>query len=201
MFNRHADIEPTLAELAEQSVEVKIVKRMLKKQGNSDNSLSEEEEDCVQTAIVDVSGAGIPEVNGEYTFSRISRDAGCYTKQGIWQGAPVDFSIYKFKVTSQPCGEDSQWFISASPSGADLGGKDDIDFYYAINDREALHEGRILPPVQFIIDAKYREARSPPPKVYSRYSPLESLTISFGQSSLNSSRIESDSETDDLNDE
>lgn len=197
MFNRHADIEPTLAELADQSSEVKIVKRMLKKHGTPDHSLSEEEEDCVQTAIVEVSGAGIPEVNGEYTFRRISRDAGCYSKQGTWLGAPVDFSIYKYKVTSHPGGEDSQWFISASPSGAELGGKDDIDFYYAINDRDALYEGRILPPVQFIIDAKYRETRSPPPKVYSRYSPLESLTISLGQSSLNSSRVESDSEPDD----
>jgi len=177
--------------VAESSNEVNLVKRMLKKPGNLDHCLSEEEEECVETATVIVSDAGIPEVNGEYFFSGIQRDAGMYSRNGTFQGEPMVFSIYKFKINSAR-GEDSQWFISAVPPGKGLGSKEDKDFYYGISDSDALYEGRILPPTLFRADGNnFPHTRLPAPKIQINFQPLPSQSLSLPYS-LNSSRVETD---------
>ncbi len=75
-----------------------------------------------------VEGAGSQEVNGEYKFVDIKSNAGSFRRDGIFQGQPVKFTLYKCSVQNSGF----QWFISITPEGHEPGTRHDIDFYYAL---------------------------------------------------------------------
>ena len=179
-FRRNPAIDPVFLELAAdpEQREIRIVKRMLRV--STEHELSEEEMDCVRSAVLELSGSGLPEVDGVYTFHGIKRNAGHYLREGTWQGRPMWFSVYRYKVSSHTGGDDSQWFVTATPPGADVGGKDDIDLYYGIVGRDPLQlEGRILPPSKFSSDPNYPSTRDPPPMVKLQYDPVDSVEIAL----------------------
>jgi len=167
-FLRHTKLSSTVRDISASMPVVGAVKRLVKV---PDTQFSEEEDECIRGAVVMLSDAGVPEVNGEYKWKGFLRDAGWYAKESMYEGEPFLFSVYKCKVSSGSHKyEDSQWFISATALGRDPGTKDDIDFYYGINQPNALLEGRILPPLTFLREPHHSVSWDPSPTVEIRYS-------------------------------
>ena len=118
----------------------------------------------LRSATVVVDGAGSPEVNGEYTFVEVMKDAGLYRRRGTYQGGEVDFSIYRCKMQTGSL----QWFISATDVGHNPGTDKDRDFYAGKSTSdEAVKFGRCLPPYKFVVEA--RHARDPAPTITFRF--------------------------------
>jgi hypothetical protein len=76
--------------------------------------------------IIVVENAGIPEVNGEFSFVGIKNNAGSYARSGIYHNKEVKFTLYKCSLRNGGY----QWFISITPEGMEPGTTNDIDFYY-----------------------------------------------------------------------
>jgi len=93
-----------------------------------DKKAIEKNEKLLRKTMVVVSGAGTPEVNGDYRFKKLNNKAGFYTRRGEYQGREVDFCVFKCKMT---CGT-FQWFLSIlAPGNSDSDSDDDRDFYEA----------------------------------------------------------------------
>jgi hypothetical protein len=116
------------------------------------HNLTEYELAEVRETTVRVSGAGVPEVNGDYTFRDVRHNAGFYVLPTVYHGQDVIFTLYKCSLKNGGF----QWFISITPPGKEPGTADDIDFYYAL---AKAHD--ILPRTQW-----YR--MNPDPQKYSR---------------------------------
>jgi hypothetical protein len=106
----------------------------------------------VRNTVVLVSGAGVPEVNGEYQFVSIKFNAGYYGRRAMYAGKEARFTLYKCSLKNGGF----QWFISITPDGSEPGSNMDIDFYYA---QGKAHER--LPP-------EYWMRMNPDPHRYSR---------------------------------
>jgi len=147
-LSRHPDVSEAFRQIAAAENSVKLVAGLIK---NPDTGLSNEEEECCRGAVLTLSGAGVPEVDGEYTFVSFRKQAGCFRREGTWKdGELYTFSIYLCPVTSNQggVGDDSQWFVTAAPRGSLFNSKEDIDLYYGRVNKDWLAiEGRILPPV------------------------------------------------------
>jgi hypothetical protein len=73
-----------------------------------------------------VENAGIPEVNGEFTFVNVKNNAGSYARSCNYKNKEVKFTLYKCSTRNGGY----HWFISITPEGMAPGTSDDIDFYY-----------------------------------------------------------------------
>lgn len=116
------------------------------------HNLTEDEVVMVRDVIVRVSGAGVPEVNGDYTYRDIRNSAGYYVMPATYHGHDVTFTLYKCTLKNGGF----QWFISITPHGKDPGTSEDIDFYYSLAKTQDK-----MPPVNWI-------RMNPDPNRYSR---------------------------------
>ena len=104
-------------------------------------NLTENEEYIIMNTVITIEGAGVREVDGEYTFVSIKHNAGYYRKEGIWDNKKVNFTLYKCSVQNSGF----QWFLSVTPDSHEPGTKFDLDFYNAII--HAKNNFDILPPI------------------------------------------------------
>jgi len=117
-------------------------------------------DDELTRSVVIVSGAGMCEVNGIYSFHSLLHDAGMYRRTGKYQGQEVEYSLYRCKIDSWTL----RWFISIVPDGCEPGNESDLDFYFApASQRDgAGHVSSIRPPTSRwqAIEPKYDPAPS-----------------------------------------
>ncbi len=119
----------------------------------SGSALTENEETLVRNTVINLSDAGMPEVNGDYYFVNLKCNGGYYARNGTYDRKPARFTLYKCNLNQGGY----QWFISLTPAGAEPGTAKDIDFYYA--------PGKLiekLPPVNWF---RVGNNRDPPPMV------------------------------------
>ena len=64
----------------------------------SDSPLTLNDEYIMRNTIVTVENAGVPEVNGVYTFDSVRVHSGFYKRRGLYMGKEVDFTLYKCSV-------------------------------------------------------------------------------------------------------
>lgn len=121
------------------------------------SNLTENQDNIVRNTIVTVEGAGVPDVNGEYSFAYVMHNAGGFVKNALFDGKPTVFNLYKCNVQGG-----YQWFISIPPTGTRPGSRDDVDFYYASTDQYSF-----LPPQWWESSAPhgYRVNVKPAPRV------------------------------------
>jgi hypothetical protein len=78
--------------------------------------------------IVTVTGAGAPEIDGQYSFVRLEGKAGMFQKAPtMYHGKSTVFSLYRCKLQNYTY----SWFISDVPEGEDPGTRADKDYYCA----------------------------------------------------------------------
>lgn len=108
----------------------------------------------MRSATIVVEGADVPELDGEYTFVDVMKDAGRYRRHGTLNGTQVDFHIYRCQMQH----EYLNWFISATEVGRLPGTSADRDFYSgkSVCDEMAVF-GRCLPPQRFAPTGAGRE--------------------------------------------
>jgi ubiquitin carboxyl-terminal hydrolase 9/24 len=104
-------------------------------QSDSGSSIQDSEEDDfdnvsytgINTGVLVVSGAGVAEVNGTYSYKTENDGVSMYKKDGIWEGDQVDFALFRCRLSDNS----QRWFISIVPNGKCPGTNKDIDFYKA----------------------------------------------------------------------
>lgn len=145
---------------------------------------SENEEALIKETIVVVSGAGVPEVNGEYHFREFGAyGAGSYYRVGTYMGKPAYFTIYKWKMKNR----DFHWFISKTPEGKNPGTAEDIDFYSVLFD-DRLREP-YLPPKKWDLRNNDQHSKPPTPTVLMKY-PLNHRVDDYTSDSSDSDELE-----------
>lgn len=104
-------------------------------QSDSDGSIQDSEEDdfddvsyaAVNTGFLVVSGAGITEVDGIYSYKAENDGVPMYKKDGVWEGNNVEFALFRCRLSDNS----QRWYISIVPKGKCPGTNKDIDFYQA----------------------------------------------------------------------
>lgn len=105
---------------------------------DSGSSIHDSEEDDfdnvtytgVNAGVLVVSGAGITEVNGIYSYKTENDGVSMYKKDGIWAGDEVEFALFRCRLSDNS----KRWYISIVPKGKAPGTNKDIDFYQADSD-------------------------------------------------------------------
>ena len=146
---------------------------------------SENDEILMRETVVVVTGAGVPEVNGEYSFRCTIYGAGCFQKIGTYMGQPANFTIYKWKMKNK----DHHWFISKTPEGKEPG-TEDIDFYSVLFDVRS--RDPLFPPKKWDVKG---EQNSPAPTVtlkYPEFHRVEDYTSDSSDSDLERSNTSSE---------
>jgi hypothetical protein len=77
--------------------------------------------------VVNVHGAGLDVVNGEYERNGEFDSVGKYTKTGLWRDQNHEFSLFRCNTSSNY----KYWYISIVPMDVQPGTSSDIDFYSA----------------------------------------------------------------------
>jgi len=78
--------------------------------------------------VVAVQGACVKSVNGVYRFAGISDGVGKFTKEGVWQGKLVTFTLYRCKHQDSS----ARWYISIPYRRNCPGTRNDIDLFSAL---------------------------------------------------------------------
>ena len=95
--------------------------------------------------IVTVTGAGAPEIDGQYTFVKFEGKAGMFQKAPtMYHGKSIVFSLYRCKMQNYSY----SWFISYVPDGGPPGTQADRDYYSAPSQYMDGYEGTndLTPP-------------------------------------------------------
>jgi hypothetical protein len=103
-------------------------------------------EAALSQKVAIVSGAGIPQINGQYHFSRIHRDSAIFIKPPtMFKNERANFNLYRCKMST----ENYCWFISHVHEGKDPGTQSDIDYYSAPSPYNERYKDTndVLPPV------------------------------------------------------
>ena len=124
----------------------------------SDSFLTENDITIMEQTVVRVSEAGVPELNGDYIFSQVNCDAGCYVKRGRFGDRDVNYTLYKCSVRTGAF----QWFISVPPEGQHVGTDKDVDFYYATISYDKYNN--CLPPALWSVSNNL-STKAPAPRI------------------------------------
>jgi len=110
-----------------------------------------------------VSYAGNVDVNGVYKRDGICEGAHKFSKQGVFDGNCVTYSLFKCNVSNNT----QHWYISVVPNGTIPGTSNDIDFYSA----SVTVESQTLPPSTGWMKAN--EGTSPTPQILVEKDPVQ----------------------------
>ena len=81
----------------------------------------------ISNGMLQVSGAGIAQVNGIYTRTDSWDNVDLYTKSGLWEDKEEVFSLFRCRLSDNS----KRWYISIIPRNNNPGTSKDIDFYLA----------------------------------------------------------------------
>jgi hypothetical protein len=151
-------LKDQLHELAEEYDRIRMMRGLLKL--NPALNLTYDEEMRVRNSTVILSGAGSPEVNGEYIFAGFKAQAGSYERHSLYNGKESRFILYKCPLRSGGF----QWFVSITPPGQDPGTNQDIDFYFTHS-----KHGDYVPPLVWYRLQNSNFGVDPVPKVEVMY--------------------------------
>ncbi len=97
-----------------------------------------------RSGTVVVKGAGMSEINGNYTSTRIFDGVPKYTKSGLYENQHREFTLFRCPLSDGS----RRWYISIIPPNQKPGTNKDIDFYFCPSagvQHELPHEGNWEP--------------------------------------------------------